>query len=183
MEIKIGTKQILMVLHILSWIIFIGLCIEAGGIIFNTVYSLNKPIVAKYFWNNTNLSELYAHNKGQFITQTVLMCIVAVMKALIFYLIIKLFYDKKFSIANPFNPDITGVVFKIAYCCLGAGLFSIWGSGYAAWIKKQDVSMPDIENLRIGGADVWLFMTVVLLVVGQVFKKGTELQSENDLTV
>jgi hypothetical protein len=43
--------------------------------------------------------------------------------------------------------------------------------------------MPDIEHLRVGGADVWIFMAVALFVVGQVFKKGTELQTENELTV
>lgn len=183
MEIKITTNQILKVLEILSWIIFIGLCIEAGGIIFNTIYALNKPIVAKYFWNGTDLSQLYSHDKGYFITQTVLMSIVAVMKALIFYLIIKLFYQKNFNIAKPFNPEVTKVVFNIAYLCLGAGFFSFWGAGYAAWIKDKGIQMPDIQYLRIGGADVWLFMAVVLIVIGQIFKKGTELQTESDLTV
>jgi hypothetical protein len=43
--------------------------------------------------------------------------------------------------------------------------------------------MPDIHYLRIGGADVWLFMAVVLMVIGQVFKKGIALQTETDLTV
>jgi hypothetical protein len=183
MDFSIGSKQILQVLHVLSWIIFIGLCIEAGGIIFNSVYALNKPNVAENFWNNTNLSALYAHDKGHFMVQTFLMSIVAIMKAMIFYLIIKLFNDKKFSIAQPFSTDVTKLLFMIAWLCLGAGFFSGYGSGYAAWIEKQGVDMPDIENLRIGGADVWIFMAVVLFVIGQVFKKGMELQTENELTV
>ncbi len=170
-------------LKIVAWIIFIGLCIETGGIIFNIVYALNKPIVAKHFWNGADLSALYAYDKGHFISQTILMTITAVMKTLIFYTIVKLFSDKNFSIAKPFNPNAQNVVFKIAYLCLGAGLFSLWGTKYSAWLKGKGIQMPDIENLRIGGADVWLFMAVVLLVIGQVFKKGTELQTENDLTV
>lgn len=183
MEIKIGTRQILQLLNILSWIIFVGLCIESGGIIFNTVYALYKPVVAQYFWNGADLSALYSHDKGQFITQTFLMSIVSVLKALIFYLIVKLFYDKKFNFDKPFNPEVTKLVFNIAYLCLGAGLFSLWGARYAAWIKEHGIPMPDIHFLRIGGADVWLFMAVVLIVIGQVFKKGTELQTESDLTV
>jgi hypothetical protein len=35
----------------------------------------------------------------------------------------------------------------------------------------------------LGGADVWLFMGVALLVIGRVFKKGIEIQNEIDLTV
>jgi hypothetical protein len=172
-----------MLLNILSWIIFLGLCIETGGIIFNSVYALYKPIIAKYFWNGADLSALYAFDKGHFITQTVLMSIVSVMKTMIFYLIVMLFYNKKFNMVKPFNPALTKMVFNIAYLCLGAGIFSNWGANYAAWIKAQGVQMPDIEYLRMGGADVWLFMAVVLIVIGQIFKKGTELQTENDLTV
>ena len=36
MEIRITTNQILKLLEVLSWIIFIGLCIEAGGIAFKS---------------------------------------------------------------------------------------------------------------------------------------------------
>jgi hypothetical protein len=43
--------------------------------------------------------------------------------------------------------------------------------------------MPDIEHLRLGGADVWLFMGVTLFVIGHIFKRGIEIQSENELTV
>jgi hypothetical protein len=183
MEIKIGTKHILSLLNILSWIIFIGLCIEAGGIIFNAVYALYKPVVAGHFWNSTDFAALYAHDKGYFITQTGLMAIVAVLKAFIFYLIIKMFYDKKLSLSKPFDPAVTAVVFNIAWLCLGAGIFSHWGNRYAAWLTAKGIAMPDRHYLRMDGADVWLFMAVVLIVIGQVFKKGTELQTESDLTV
>ena len=36
MEIKISTKQILKILYVISWIIFVGVCIDAGGFISNT---------------------------------------------------------------------------------------------------------------------------------------------------
>jgi hypothetical protein len=183
MQIKISTQQMLKLLQILSWIIFIGLCIEAGGLLFNTGYALYKPIIAKYFWKGADFSALYAYDKGYFMTQTGLMSIVTVLKALIFYLIIKLFYEKQFSMAKPFHPAVTGFVFNIAYLCLGAGIFSYWGANYAGWLGEKGVPMPDIHFMGIGGADVWLFMAVVLIVIGQVFKKGTELQTESELTV
>ncbi len=183
MEIRIGSKHIVAFLKILSWIIFICLCVEAGGILFNGAYVIYKPTVATYFWNGTDFSALIARDKGQFITQLVLMVIVAVFKALIFYQILKLFYNKKFSIDQPFRGGITTVVFTIAYLCLGAGFFSNWAVRYANWLKSQGIQMPDMHYLNIEGADVWLFMAVVLFVIGQVFKKGTELQTESDLTV
>jgi len=43
--------------------------------------------------------------------------------------------------------------------------------------------MPDTQHLHLGGADVWLFMGVILFVIAQIFKRGIEIQRENELTV
>ena len=57
MEIKISTKQMLKILYVLSWIIFIGVCIEAGGFIFNTFFTLViNPVDAHHFWQEVDLS-------------------------------------------------------------------------------------------------------------------------------
>jgi hypothetical protein len=37
--------------------------------------------------------------------------------------------------------------------------------------------------LHLGGADVWLFMGVILYIIAQIFKRGIEIQAENELTV
>jgi hypothetical protein len=183
MEIKISSSVVLNMLHVLAWIIFIGLCIEAGGILFNTVYACYKPIVAARFWNGADLSALYALDKGFFVTQTAIIAIATVLKAMLFYTLVLVFYKKEFDFAKPFNPAITKAVFRMAWCSLGVAFFSLWGAGYARHMASKGIAMPHPDLLRIGGGDVWLFMAVVLLVIGYVFKKGTELQTENDLTV
>lgn len=48
---------------------------------------------------------------------------------------------------------------------------------------QQEVKMPDVQTLNIGGADVWLFMGITLFIIAQIFKRGIEIQSENELTV
>ncbi len=66
---------------------------------------------------------------------------------------------------------------------LGIGLFSFWGAKYSEGLVNKGVKIPDLQYLRLGGADVWLFMGITLLIIAQIFKKGIELQNENDLTV
>ncbi len=171
------------VLHIVSWLIFIGLCIETGGIVFNTIYAIYKPIVATYFWNGLNFSSLYQFDKGNFIVLMVMIIIASVLKTLIFYLIVKLFYDKKLNFEKPFNSALINTVSLIAYICIGIGFFLSWAVGYSGWLKGLGVQMPEIQTLRLGGADVWFFMAVVLFVVVHIFKKGVELQNETDLTI
>jgi hypothetical protein len=184
MEIKITTKQILYVLHILSWIIFIGLCIDAGGVLSNTLYSLlYNPLAAAQFWYEIDLSSLLDYDKGYFITETILMSIVAVMKAILFYLIIKIVHDKKVDFVQPFNIEMQHFVSNVSYLALGIGLFSNCGANYTKWLVEKGIAMPDIQSLRLGGADVWLFMGITLLVIAQIFKRGVEIQSENELTI
>jgi Protein of unknown function (DUF2975) len=184
MTITISTRQILKILYVLSWILFVGICIEAGGFIFNAFFTLTiNPIDAKHFWQEVDLSELYAFDHGHFFAQTLAICIVAVLRAWLFYLIIKILHDDKLNMAHPFSGEVGRFIFRMAYIALLIGLFSWWGAKYSEWLIKQGVKMPGIQYLRLGGADVWLFMSVTLYVIAQIFKRGTEIQSENDLTV
>ncbi|HEY5464074.1 MAG TPA: DUF2975 domain-containing protein [Hanamia sp.] len=184
MEIKIGTKQMLKILYVISWIIFVGLCIEAGGIIVNSFSKLvYNPGDAKYFWEEIDLSNLYKYDRGHFLAETMLMSIVAIMRTIIFYLIVKILHDKKLNMSQPFSQEVGRFIFNVSYLSLGIGLFSWCGVKYTGWLVTKGVGMQDVQTLRLGGADVWLFMGVTLFVIAQIFKRGIEIQSENELTV
>jgi len=181
---KSRTKQILKVLYVLSWIIFIGVCIEAGGSIFSAFYTLViNPANARTFWEGNDLSGLYQYDPGHFFAETLLISIASVMKACIFYLIIKILHDKKLSMSQPFSEEVRLFIIKVSYLAFGIGLFTGFGVKYTEWLVKQGVHMPDTQHLRLGGADVWLFMAVTLFVIAQIFKRGIEIQTENELTV
>jgi len=181
---EISTKQVLNILYVLSFIIFVGLCIDACGFLTNTIYALfiNTSVVS-HFWGYLDFSGLYQYDHGHFYVITVYMIIVAVAKALMFYLIVKILHDKKINMVQPFNKEIVRFIFSLAYLALLIGLFSSWGVKYSLWLEGFNIKMPNIESLRMGGADVWLFMSVMLFVIAQIFKRGIEIQSENDLTV
>jgi len=181
---KSRTKQVLKILYILSWVIFIGVCIEAGGSIFSAFYTLViNPTNAATFWVGNDLSSLYRFDPVHFFAETLLISITSVMKAWIFYLIIKILHDKKLNMSQPFNNEVRLFIVKISYLTFGIGLFTWWGVKYTGWLVMQGVKMPDTQHLRLGGADVWLFMSVTLFVIGQIFNRGIEIQSENELTV
>lgn len=178
------TDYILKTLNVVSWIIFIGVCIEAGGFIFNAIFTLLiSPSGANKFWTEVNLSALYGYNQSAFVTVTSLMIIVAVLRAVMFYFIVKVFHDKQVTLSKPFNENARNFVLKIAYLALAISLFSYFGGEYTQNLVSQGVKIPDIHHLRLSGADVWLFMSITLMVIALVFKKGIEIQNENDLTV
>ena len=178
------SKNFLTVLHIGAWIIFVGVCIEAAGFITSTISTIAlDPERAKHFWHQVDLSSLYNYDKVEFLIQSVLICLVALLRVVIFYLIIMFLHKKKIDISRPFSNDLTRFTQQIAYLSIFTGILSAQGAKFAARLEGKGISLPDIENMRLGGADVWLFMGLILLVIAQVFKKGIEIQSENELTV
>jgi hypothetical protein len=181
---SLKTAYTLKALQVLSWIIFVGLCVEAGGFITNSIATLMlSPEGSGKFWKEVDLSALYHFNQSHYVVMTSLMIIATVLKALMFYFIVKIFHDKKLNLSKPFNQVMKRFILVIAYLALGIGLFSFWGTKFAAQLMNQGVPLPDIEQLRFGGADVWLFMGVTLLVIAYIFQKGIDIQNENDLTV
>lgn len=185
MEIKISTGQILKVLEILSWIIFIGLCVEAGSIIVNTFISLFiNPNGVENFWKGKEyLSGLYQYDYGYFMVVTIVMCIVAVLKAIMFYLIVKLFSNKTLDFYKPFSLELRKFISQLSYLALGIGLFSKSGDEYSDLFSKQGIQSVNLQLLNLEGAEVWLFMAVILFIISYIVKKGVEIQSENELTI
>ena len=185
MEIKISTSQILKVLEILSWIIFIGLCVEAGSIVVNTFISLFiNPNGVENFWKGKEyLSNLYQYDYGYFMVVTIIMCIVAILKAIMFYLIVKLFLDKTLDFYKPFSLELRKFISKLSYLALGIGLFSKSGDEYSELFSEQGLQSANLQVLNLEGADVWLFMAVILFIISHVVKMGIEIQTENELTI
>jgi hypothetical protein len=177
------TNSLLRVLNIVSWIIFIGVCIEAGGFLFKTAFTLINPGISDRVWTEVDLSGLYHYNPTYFVILTTLMIIVAVLRALMFYFIVKIFHNKTLEQSLPFSETLVRFVLRIGYFALGIGIFSFSGARFAENMTSLGVQMPGVQHLRLAGADVWLFMGVTLLVIVQIFKKGIEIQTENELTV
>ena len=185
MEIKITTNQILKVLQVLSWIIFLGLCVEAGGVIVNTIITtFINPQGVRNFWDGADyLSSVYKFDQGYFLVITFVMIIVAVLKTIMFYLIVKLFIDKKLSISKPFSLELKHFILIQVFLALGIGFFARLGYKYTVWLTEQGVMDANLRSLNIDGADVWFFMAVVLFIIVQVVNRGIEIQQENDLTI
>lgn len=183
MEIKITSRQTLNVLLIISWILFAGLGIEAGAFLVNAVFAIARPDLIPYLWKEVDLSELFKYDHGHFFVITLIIGITSVLKAWLFFLIIRILHNKDLNLAQPFNKTVRRFIFNLSGVTLLISFFSSYGIDYAAWLTKQGVKMPDTSDLSLGGADVWFFMAIVLFIIAQIFKRGIEIQSENELTI
>lgn len=174
------TTTILKILHVLAWIFFLGVCVEAGSFLFNMIYCLAyNPMGADYF----ALEPLLAANKNQFAMFMTLGCINASLKALAMYWIVKIFYEEKLDLNMPFSPALGRFVFSLSYISLAIGICSYIGAAMVEWLVNENIAMPSEKRFGFSGADVHLFMSATLFVIAQLFKRGIEIQSENELTI
>jgi hypothetical protein len=175
------TQQLLKILNVLAWMIFALLSIQAGAFLFNAFFSLViNPVGAKYFQRDIDLSNLYAFSTLSFFAETLMMVLVAAIKAYLFYLIIMIF--KTLNMIKPFSIDVERSIFKMSYVALLIGGLSLLGIRYSEGLIQQGAKLPEMYKY-FGGGDVFLMMAAILFVIAQVFKRGIEIQSENDLTV
>ncbi|MBD3583683.1 DUF2975 domain-containing protein [Flavobacterium selenitireducens] len=173
-------RKILRFLHVLAWIFFIGMCVEAGSFLFNMIYTLAfQPLAADYL----PLTDLLRFGKTYFALMLSLMTVAAVLKTLALYRIVMIFTENKLDLRTPFNVEFGRFVFSLSYLTLAIGIVSVIGAKTARWIADQNVFLPDLGILRLAGADVWLFMGATLYVIGLIFHRGVEMQSESELTI
>ncbi|MFC5626949.1 DUF2975 domain-containing protein [Algoriphagus winogradskyi] len=184
METKLNANKTLKILHVMAWIFYIALMVEAGAIIVNTFITLFiNPEGAKNFWEKVDFTAIYNFDSGHFLILTLVMSIVAVLKILLFHQIIKLFSNKTLSFSQPFTSELKKFMLNFTYLAFAIGLFSNCGANFYHWLTTQGIPAIDMKKLHLEGGDVWIFMSVLFFIAVQVVKKGIEIQSENELTV
>jgi len=172
-------KLVLTIMNIISWIIFIGLCIKAGTLIITTSISLfvNQE-AARDLYLGLNLFNLYKYDNWYYIAVMSLIITIAVLKAYMFYFVIKIFL--KFDLKKPFTSNSADLISKISYVALGIGVISKISNDYYKWLTTHRVETH--ISLDFGSEDM-LFMAGILFIVAYIFKYGVKIQSENELTI
>lgn len=167
-------------LLIVAWIIFVGLCIEAGGLIVNFFFSLYKPDLVPKLYQKLDLSEMYKDSKPAFFGVYGFILAISILKAYLFYVVISLMH--KMDLSKPFSVFVSEKILQISYYTLSVGLFS-----YIARQITQNLMHHGIvtENVNQFWADsqAFILMGAVIYIIAAIFKRGVDIQTENDLTV
>lgn len=167
-------------LHIVAWVIFVGLCIEAGGLTVNFVFSLYKPEFVQNLYQKLDLSQMYGRSKWAFFSMYSFILIISMLKSYLFYVVILLI--SKLDLAKPFNSYVADQITKISYYTFSIGLISYLARQTAKNLLHHGF---EIDNLNPFWADsqAYILMAAVIYVIANIFSKGVEIQNENDLTV
>lgn len=167
-------------LEVISWIIFIGFCIETGAFLFNYIFSFFRPEATNNLYNGLNLSDTYIRSKVAYSFLFSFIIVISGLKAFVFYLVIKIFM--KLNLVKPFSEEVSQLITGISYFSFAIGIISEIAHKFTKSIVQKGYQVDTIEKFWNDSA-VFLMMAAILYIISLVFKKGIELQNENDLTV
>lgn len=168
------------VVKIVSWVIFVGLCIEAGGLIVNFIFSLYKPEFVQNLYQKLGLSEMYERSKWAFFSMYSFILVISILKAVLFYVVIRLV--SKIDLTKPFNSFVSRQISLMSYYTFSIGILSYIARETANYLQHRDYVIDSLNQFW-ADSQAFILMAAVIYVIATIFSRGVEIQNENDLTV
>lgn len=173
---KTKTERILKIMHVLSWIVFIGLLIKAGVILFSLLFSTGYTDGGKIVFSGLDLEALKENSLYHYSAVKVLMLIIVCLEAYIAYVVIKIL--GRINLSIPFKLDIAMMIEKVSYLILITWIFTVISNAYLKWLVESKMSI----GMSSESVD-FIFLAGIIFIMAQIFKRGIEIQSENELTI
>ncbi|MDE3182532.1 MAG: DUF2975 domain-containing protein [Bacteroidota bacterium] len=176
---KTKTEIILVVLKVLALIAAIGFSIECGAELLTFVSGFINPGWAKNVLGaSKKWFQILDYNTLYFAFGMSLIILASALKAAVWYIMFDLL--QKLQLKSPFSMTVTKKLEKLAYLLLGVWiLIAFIGKTYLHYvIVSTGINLTDFNN-----GDEYLFIAGMVYIISQIFRRGIELQNENDLTV
>lgn len=167
-------------LYIIAWLIFVGLSIEAGGLIVNFFFSLYKPEFVQNLYQKLDLVQIYNESQSAFFSVYSFILMISILKAVLFYIVIRLMHTMDRS--KPFSTFVAKQISQISYFTLSIGLLSFIGRQFTKNLLHQGFVTDNLSQFWVD-SEAFILMGAIIYIIATIFKKGVAIQSENDLTV
>jgi len=176
---KTKTETILMVSKFLALLGALSYSILCGSQLTTLVASFINPDWAKRTYEvDLNMFSIREHSTWYYVSAMSLTIAVSAIKAFIWYVVFELL--SKLKLQTPFTMEVEKKLEKIAYLLLGVWIVSslFWKTYIHYLLKETGIQLPTGNS-----GDEYLFMAGIIYIISQVFKRGIEIQEENQLTV
>lgn len=167
-------------LYVVTWLIFVSLCIETGSLIVNFVLSIYSPDLVKNLYQKLDLTEIYYASKLAFFSIYTLIISISFLKAFLFYMVIKLM--RKMDLLKPFNNFVSGQILQIGYCTLSIGLLSYITKELTKNLVHYDFVTENLNQFW-AESQAFILMGAVIYIIAIILKRWVAIQDENSLTI
>lgn len=175
-----GTNFVFITLTIVAWVIFVGLSIEAGGLLVNFICNMFYPDIVPKLYQTLDLREMFVRDNWIFFVIFSFILTIAILKAYLFYLVVILV--QKLNISRPFNRFAADQISKISYFTFTIGMFSVIARPMITEFNRNRYDLNNLDQFWVDG-QAFILMSAVIYIIAIIFDKGLAIQEENDLTV
>ncbi|WP_319502657.1 DUF2975 domain-containing protein [uncultured Draconibacterium sp.] len=173
---KTQTEHVLIFMKILALIAYVSFAIKAIILLYFYISSIWNPESAKNFFIGLDLLQLRQENFMQYSILVASAIVLSILKSIVWWLVVQLI--NKIKMTNPFTGEVAYKLEKISYLLFAVWVFAVTSGGFIAWLGEKAGNLNDSWN-----HGQFLFMAGLVFIISQIFKRGVELQNENDLTV
>lgn len=184
---KTRTENILNVVKVVALIGYIGAIIHAARIIIPFVGSNVTDLLHRFtdinitftFDTGTGLDHLKNdHNIFPYLALMSLVIAIAILKIQIWEKLRNVLQE--INLHSPFSMKVAALIENMSYTILGLGILYFAADSYAHHYVKH---IGGIDRGLFNSDFQYLFSAGMVYVMAQIFKRGVEIQEENDLTV
>ena len=176
---KTRTKNILVILRILAFMGAIKYSIDCGAQLTHFVASFISTDWAKRTYEvNLDIFNIREKSVSFYSYAMCLTIAVSALKATIWYVVFALL--TKLKLQTPFSMEVEKKLESIAFLSLGVWIVgSIFWKTYIYYLSQATgIQLPANSN-----GDEYFFMAGIVYIISQIFKRGIEIEEENQLTV
>jgi hypothetical protein len=173
---KTRTQNILSVVKIIALVVYIGAAIHAGRIIIPFIMGfINDDL-----WSNTGtgLDFLKKDHLLPYIGLMSFVIAIAIIQVQVWESLRNILQE--INLRTPFSMKVAKMLENMSYLILSLGGIFIIADLYMKYLAKS-ISGLDVGYFKT--AFQFLFAAGIIYVIAQIFKRGVEIQEENDLTV
>lgn len=175
-----SNKLVFQGLHIIAWILFVGLSIQTGGLIVNFIFSIYDPDFIQNLYEKLDLNDMYRRSLWAFYGMYAFILTVALLKTYLFYIVIMLMH--KIDLSNPFSSFVSRQITRISSITLWIGIISLIARQVTKNLQHRGYTTDNMDTFWVD-SQAFILMSAVVYTISVIFRKGVELQNENNLTV
>jgi hypothetical protein len=123
---------------------------------------------------------MYERSQLAFYAMYSFILIIAILKALLFYVVVKLV--TKINLSKPFNSFVAKQLLQISYYTLSIGLLSYIAQQTAKNLQLHGYNI-NILNQFWADSQAFILMAAIIYIIAIIFSKGVEYQDELEETV
>lgn len=175
---KTQTEKILDILRIVAWVSFIGsIILLTVKVVAFTVGLLAPSTNMTFSGTDIKLSGLRKDHLKEYIFAFSLLIVIAFLNVQVWKNVKDVLY--KINLKSPFSIEVANILEKIGYFLISVWAIGSMADGYLDFLSKR------IDGVEMG-VDIdfnYIFTAGIVYIISQIFKRGVELQEENELTV